>query len=254
MLMSPSTIANGIAETAVGANESLVRHPFMHVLEHPRCRLLIGADAIREMKVGIIAKIDDIPAAAENEFVARVEFHLAEEAMAVDIGAVARTEVGGERLVAAGADEAMMPAHLRVVNAEIAIVAPADQKFVPREGNFANSAIGRADFQEFLLHDAPLGEELCPHDTHRGGLPANTIRDSPHVGDAFFKADRVSILRIRRAKPQHDDPTEYWRQAVSTPTALALAAAFTVACALLLPVRARHGGYGCETLLRWLCD
>jgi uncharacterized membrane protein len=53
---------------------------------------------------------------------------------------------------------------------------------------------------------------------------------------------------------RHDDPTYYWRQAMDTPTALALALAFVVACHGLLAFLERRGSYGLESPMRWLCD
>jgi hypothetical protein len=49
-------------------------------------------------------------------------------------------------------------------------------------------------------------------------------------------------------------PTYYWRSAMSTPAALALAGVFIVACYFLLAFLERHGKYGLETLMRWVCE
>jgi uncharacterized membrane protein len=52
----------------------------------------------------------------------------------------------------------------------------------------------------------------------------------------------------------HKDPMRNWRIAVSTPMALALAVVFVVLCWFLLKFLDRHGKYGCESLMRRVCD
>jgi uncharacterized membrane protein len=51
-----------------------------------------------------------------------------------------------------------------------------------------------------------------------------------------------------------DEPTYYWRQAMSPAAALALALLFMVACYYVLIFLERHGKYGFESLMRWLCE
>lgn len=50
------------------------------------------------------------------------------------------------------------------------------------------------------------------------------------------------------------EPTRYWRQAMSTPAALALAVTCMVSCYLLVFVLERNGRYSFESLLRWFSE
>ena len=50
------------------------------------------------------------------------------------------------------------------------------------------------------------------------------------------------------------EATHYWRNALSTPTALILAAGFMILSYPVLIVLDRHGKPGLESLMRWLCD
>jgi uncharacterized membrane protein len=51
-----------------------------------------------------------------------------------------------------------------------------------------------------------------------------------------------------------ENPTYYLHNAMITPIALALALVFVVVCYLLLIFLDRHGKYGLESLMRWICD
>jgi uncharacterized membrane protein len=56
------------------------------------------------------------------------------------------------------------------------------------------------------------------------------------------------------ATARGEEPTAYWRVALSTPLAFALAAAFLFASYALLRWMERSGRRGVEDALRWLCD
>jgi uncharacterized membrane protein len=61
-------------------------------------------------------------------------------------------------------------------------------------------------------------------------------------------------LWVYGALKGHDDPTFYFRRAMSTPTALVLTAVFLVACYFLLVFLERNKKYALESLMRWLCE
>lgn len=52
----------------------------------------------------------------------------------------------------------------------------------------------------------------------------------------------------------HDDPTELWMKATTTPVALILAAVFLVACFFLMRWIGPDRRFGIEAWMRWLCD
>ncbi len=52
----------------------------------------------------------------------------------------------------------------------------------------------------------------------------------------------------------HDDPTFYWRRAMTTPTALGLCALFMVVCHFILIWSEKHKGFTLEALMRQVCD
>jgi uncharacterized membrane protein len=51
-----------------------------------------------------------------------------------------------------------------------------------------------------------------------------------------------------------EDPTLYWRRAMPTPMAFALAIAYMVVCYLVLLFLEKHRKYALESLMRWICD
>ena len=52
----------------------------------------------------------------------------------------------------------------------------------------------------------------------------------------------------------HDDPTFYWRNAISTPAALGLALAFVVLGTVAMILLEHHKKYSFESVMRWTCD
>jgi len=52
----------------------------------------------------------------------------------------------------------------------------------------------------------------------------------------------------------HDDPTEFWMKATTTPVALALALGFLVVCFFLMRWIGPDRRFGIEAWMRWLCD
>src|SRR5262249_45495730 len=73
----------------------------------------------------------------EGDLVAVAQGGLAAHALAVDVGAVAAAQVGNRRLLAAHADEAVVPADGAVRQAQVAIGPAADQELVLGDGYFA---------------------------------------------------------------------------------------------------------------------
>jgi uncharacterized membrane protein len=61
-------------------------------------------------------------------------------------------------------------------------------------------------------------------------------------------------LWIYGAWTDAEDPTVFWRRAMSTPMAIALATAFIVACYFVLGILENYKKYSLESLMRWICD
>ena len=72
------------------------------------------------------AQFEDETKFADADLVAGLEGHLADDAMAVDVGAVAAAEVGQRDLLRARADQAVVPADVDVAQPQVAIGAAAE--------------------------------------------------------------------------------------------------------------------------------
>jgi hypothetical protein len=118
------------------------------------------------LKARIVAKIDEKSARTEANFVPRAQRRLTQDARAVDVGAIAAAEIDERGLAPLEADQAMVPADFRKVQAQVAVAAAADEELIAGQGDLAHGFGAAARLDEAWGHApsitaAPGGQQIA---------------------------------------------------------------------------------------------
>lgn len=166
-----------------------------------------------------------------------------------DARALRRGMITGIGLMGVAAAAVALPA---MASSDVTAVRSLRWTMFPPSVSYVLGSVGFAYFS-FCLAYRLLDERLDPQ--HLRGLRELAATFSRHSLTAYVLHHVVHLYPLwLRGVLAGQETTYYWRQAMSTPMALVLAACFLPCCYQFFRWLDRHDRGGIESWMRWLCD